>query len=157
MTHDARELRASHAVPRDARDLRVFQLAVAVVVVVPIVVGGNGALGGLEGLARLFGEDRDLAVSPGLRNHLRALCWMFAMIAPLAAWTVRADTLVARTGAFRIVAGFACAAGAVRALGTVVDGWPGPVALALFGVEVAGLPALLVWHARLVRRARSAP
>jgi hypothetical protein len=120
------------------------------VLVIPLVVGPVGAFGGLEGLAALFGEDRGIVVSPALRDHLRAICWMFFAIAPLVAWSLAAP--VERAGTFRIVVGCAVLAGLARVVGAVVDGNPGVLAFVFAALELGMLPVILMWHWSLVRR-----
>jgi hypothetical protein len=140
---------------RVASELRVFHVAVASVLLIPFTAGLTGAFGGLEGFAALFGEDRNVVLAPALRNHLRAICFMFFVIAPLIVWTLR--SLEARAGAFRIVVGFACVAGVVRLVGRFVDGDPGAIATVFCVLELAVLPIILLWHARLIRLTRRDP
>jgi hypothetical protein len=131
-------------------ELRLFYATVGAVLLIPTVVGLVGAFGGLEGLAALFQEDRHAQLAPGLRNHLRAICLMFFMIAPLVVWTLR--DLKARAGAFQIVLAAAWLAGFARLVGRFVDGNPGVIATVFCGLELGLMPVLLLWHARLVRR-----
>ena len=135
---------------RAETELRLFHVVVGSILVIPLVAGLTGALGGLELFAALFREDaNEIVVAPALRNHLRAITFMFFMIAPLVVWTLR--DLEARAGGFRIVLGVAFAAGFVRLLGRFVDGPPGVMATIFMVMELAVLPAVLVWHARLIR------
>jgi hypothetical protein len=129
--------------------VKAFKAVVIAITLIPLIAGGIGAFGGLEGLAALFGENRRVELAPGLRNHLRAICWMFLAIAPLLWWTL-AD-LRARAQTFRIVVGFAVVAGFARITGMVVDGYPGPAAIIFTTMELAVLPLVLLWHTRLVR------
>ena len=103
-----------------ATELRLFYVAVGSILLIPLVAGNVGAWGGLEGMAALFGEDRHAVLAPALRNHLRAITWMFALLAPLVVWTLR--SLEARAGGFRIIIGFGFAAGFVRLVGRFVGG-----------------------------------
>ena len=131
-------------------ELRWFKLLTATVLVIPLVVGPVGAFGGLEALAALFREDRHVEVSPGLRDHLRAVCWMFVVLVPLVAWTL-ADP-VARATPFRIVVVGAIFAGVARVVGAVVDGNPGLIAWSFAAIELGVLPVILMWHTEIIRR-----
>ena len=131
------------------REVRLFQIVVGTVLVIPLVAGTTGAFGGLDGMAALFGENRDAALAPALRNHLRAICWMFAAFAPLVVWSLA--RMKERAGAFRIVIGFAFVAGFARLLGRFVDGDPGPIATLFTVLELGLMPVLVGWHARLIR------
>ncbi len=123
------------------------------VLLIPIVVGLIGAFGGLEGMARLFAVHDEITVPSMLRNSLRAISLMFAGYAPLVIWSLRA--LPERAGAFRIAIAFAFAAGFARLTGWLTEGYPGAVPAVFMGMELALMPALLVWHLRLVRVARA--
>jgi hypothetical protein len=138
-----------------ATELRVFQIVVGSILVIPLTAGSIGAWGGLEGLAALFGEERNAVLAPALRNHLRAICFMFVMIAPLVVWTMR--SLEARAGGFRIVLGMAFVAGFVRLVGRFVDGDPGAIATLFCALELGAMPIILMWHTRLVRLSRVDP
>lgn len=133
-------------------ELRLFQAVVGLVLLIPLVAGPVGAFGGLEGLAALFGVDGPIGLAPSLRNHLRAICWMFFGYVPLVAWSLGAP--VERAAVFRIVIVVAALAGLARQTGALVDGPPGAVAVALRMLEFFFMPALLLWHTRLVRRLR---
>jgi hypothetical protein len=128
-----------------AGELRGFRILTGVILLIPFVVGLVGAYGGLEGLAALFGEDREIVLAPALRDHLRAICWMFFALAPMIAWTLARP--VERVAPFRILVGAAICAGPARIAGAIVDGNPGMIAL-VFAV-------VLIWHASLVGRLRS--
>ncbi len=138
---------------RIASELRMFHLVVGSILLIPLVAGNAAAWGGLEGMATLFGEDRHAELAPAIRNHLRAITWMFVLLVPLVIWTLR--DLEARAGAFRIVVGFGAAAGIVRLTGRFVDGDPGVIATAITGIELVVLPLVLVWHTRLIRLSRA--
>jgi hypothetical protein len=133
-------------------ELSAFWAVTALVLLIPLVVGAAGSLGGLEGLAALFRLDERLVVPASLRNSLRAICWMFFALPAIVVWTLR--SLVERAWGFRIVTGFAAAAGLVRLVGWRIDGDPGTVPIVFTVLELVLLPACLVWHWRLVERAR---
>jgi hypothetical protein len=134
-------------------ELRAFYGVVGLVLLIPLVGGLVGAFGGLEGMARLFGVDEQIAISPLLRNNLRAICCAFFSWVPLVVWSLAA--LPERAGAFRIVAGCGFLAGFARLTGWLVEGYPGIVPVGILTIELAGMPILLLWHARLVRLARA--
>ncbi len=136
-----------------ARQTRAFRAVVYMILLIPLIAGTVGAFGGLEGLAALFHEDRTAVLAPALRDHLRAICWMFALLAPLLWWALQ--DLPARATAFRIVVGWAAAAGIARIVGAIVDGYPGVFACMFTAMELVVLPILLVWHTLLVRRLRA--
>src|ERR1700752_3528074 len=129
-------------------ELRMFYVAVGSILLIPLVAGNVGAWGGLEGMAALFGEDRHAVLAPAVRNHLRAITWMFVLLVPLIIWTLR--DLEARAGAFRIVVGFGVVAGFARITGRFVDGDPGVIATGITVIELGVLPVVLLWHARLI-------
>lgn len=130
-------------------ELRAFYLVVGAVLLIPLLVGPIGAFGGLEGLARLFGVEPEIVMAPALRDHLRAVTWMFLGYVPLAIWSLRSRQ--ERAGAFRIILAFAFLAGFARLTGWLVDGFPGPIPLVIMGIELAGMPILFAWHRRLLR------
>jgi uncharacterized protein DUF4345 len=131
-------------------EVRAFNGVVVLVLLIPLVGGLVGAFGGLEGMAYLFGTDPQVVISPLLRNNFRALCIMFFAWVPLAIWTLAA--LPERAGAFRIAMGCAFLAGFARLTGYLLDGFPGVVPVVFMAIELAGMPILLLWHARLVRQ-----
>jgi hypothetical protein len=147
------------AVNRRARmamrsELRAFHAVVGLVLLIPLLGGAVGAFGGLEGMARLFAVDHPLVVSPLLRNNFRAVCCAFLSWVPLTIWSLAA--LAERAAAFRIVLGCALLAGLARSTGWLVEGYPGVVAAGIMAIELAGMPVLLLWHARLIHLARRA-
>jgi hypothetical protein len=74
---------------------------------------------------------------------------MFFALVPMVTWTML--KMRERAGGFRVIVVCASAAGLVRLLGCFVDGYPGAVPVTFMLLELFLLPALLVWHARLVR------
>src|SRR5205823_6475148 len=70
---------------------------------------------------------------------------------PLVIWALAA--LPDRAGAFRIAFGCAFVAGFARLTGYVVEGYPGVAPVVFMTLELAAMPMLLLWHARLVRLA----
>jgi len=133
-------------------EFRVFCLAIGLLLVIPLVAGLTGAFAGPAGMARLFGEDDRVEMSPVVRNNFRAICFMFFAWVPLLLWEL-AD-LPARAGAFRVAIGCAFLAGFARLTGYLVDGYPGVAPVVFMGLELAGMPLLLLWHTRLVGRCR---
>jgi hypothetical protein len=134
-------------------ELRAFYGVVGLILVIPQVAGLVGAFGGLAGMARLFGVDDQIAISPVLRNNFRAVCCAFFSWVPLVVWSLAA--LPERAGAFRIIVGCAFLAGFARLTGWLVEGYPGVVPLGIMTIELGVMPILFLWHARLVRLARA--
>lgn len=134
-------------------ELRAFYGAVALVLSIPFVAGLAGAFGGLEGLARVLLVAEPLTVPASLRNSLRAICFMFFALVPLVIWAL--TSLAERAGAFRIIVSCGFVAGLARGTGWVVDGDPGVIPVGIMIIELCGMPALLLWHARLVRLTRT--
>jgi len=137
-----------------ATETRAVRTVVYAVLLIPLIAGTVAAYGGLEGFAALFHESRTVVLAPALRDHVRAITWMFALLAPLVWWTVQ--DLAARATPFRLIMGWAAAAGIVRIVGMIVDGYAGVLACIFTGMELVLLPILIVWHARLVRRTLAA-
>jgi hypothetical protein len=133
-----------------ASELHVFRAIVIVIVaVIPTLVGLAAGFGGLEALAALFGREAPASVDPSLRNHLRAICIVFAGFGWLLVWSTLA--LQERKGAFRIVIGVVIVAGFARIAGWISDGPPGALATTLLAMELILFPALFLWHQRLLR------
>ena len=135
---------------REDLELRLFHAVVGMILLIPMVVGPTGAFGGLEALAPLFGEHDRIVVGPSLRSSLRAICWMFFALVPLVIWSLR--SLRERAGAFRIILACAFVAGLARVAGSVMDGRPGPIPLALMATELLVVPLVFAWHSRLIAR-----
>jgi hypothetical protein len=133
---------------------RAFHAVVGVVLLLPLAAGFVGAFAGIEGMAWLFGAEGALAVPPVLRSNFRAIAAAFASWVPLVAWSLAAP--VERAAVLRIIGGFGFVAGLARATGWWVEGNPGPIAAGIMAIELIGMPALLLWHARLVRAAGGA-
>jgi hypothetical protein len=64
-------------------------------------------------------------------------------------WSLR--DMKQRAGAFRIIIACAFVAGFARLTGYLVDGWPGVIPIGIMVIELAVMPALLLWHQRLLR------
>ena len=133
-------------------EIRAFYGVVGVALLIPLVGGLVGAFGGLGGMARLFGTDPQILISPLLKNNFRAICCAFVSWIPLTIWSLAA--LVERAGAFRIVVACAFLAGFARLAGWIFEGYPGVVPVGIMAIELGLMPILLLWHARLVRLAR---
>lgn len=131
-------------------ELRLFWLAIGLVLLIPLLGGIAGGFGGLEALAALFGQDRHIVADPGLRNNLRAICWMFCTVVPLTIWSL--SSMRERAAVVRIIIVFGFLAGFARLTGRLVDGFPGVVPTVIMAIELVYLPILLAWHTRLVRR-----
>jgi hypothetical protein len=130
-------------------EIRAFRAVVGVVLLIPLIGGLVGAFGGVAGMAQLFRADPEIVLPPVLRNNFRAICCAFVSWVPLVIWSLAA--LSERASVFRIVVACAFLAGFARLTGWIVEGHPGVVALAIMTIELAGMPILLLWHARLAR------
>jgi hypothetical protein len=135
-------------------EFRAFYGAIGLLAVIPLVAGPVTAFGGIDGLARLFSVEQEIVLSASLRNSARAVYFMFFGWVPLLIWSLAA--LPERAGAFRIAIGCAFLAGFARLTGYPGDGYPGPLQVVFMTMELAGMPLLLLWHARLVRLSRPA-
>jgi hypothetical protein len=133
-------------------ELRAFYGVVGLLLLIPLLGGLVAAFGGLEGLAGLFRVDGEIAMPASIRNHLRAIPIAFFSWVPLLIWSLAA--LPQRTTVFRIIIGCAFLAGFARLTGWLVDGYPGVLAVVFTALELALMPILLLWHARLVRLGR---
>jgi hypothetical protein len=131
-------------------ELRAFHVVVGVLLLIPFAAGIFGGFGGLESLARVMQADPQVTVGPALGNHLRAVCWAFFTLGVTVVWTLRSP--VQRASGFRVIVGCLVLAGLARLTGWFVDGTPGAVPAAIMAIELLGLPLILLWHARLVRR-----
>lgn len=129
-----------------------FRIVVGMILVIPGVAGPVAGFGGLAGLEFIFGIDNPSVVDPALRNSLRAICFMFFAFAPLLIWVLAAPA--ARATPFRIIITCAWLAGFTRLTGYFVDGRPSVIELGLMGIELLGMPILVLWHLRLVKKAR---
>ena len=90
-----------------------------------------------------FTADRDLASLTAVEPS----CGAGAFVVPM----------VERVVQFRILVVAAVGAGFARIAGAVIDGNPGMLAFVFAAVELGVLPVVLIWHASLVGRLRSAP
>ena len=136
-------------------ELRMFHTVVGVVLLIPLVGGLVGTFGGLAGMARLFGTDSEMTISPVLRSNFRAICSAFLSWVPLLLWTMARP--VERAGAFRIIVGCAFLAGLGRLTGWIVEGYPGFIPVLLMIIELVVMPTVLIWHAGLLQRIDTEP
>jgi hypothetical protein len=118
-------------------ELFAFRAVVGILLLLPAVAGLAGAFGGIDALARLFGTDAELVLSPLLRNNFRAICVAFFSWAPLVLWSLAGPSQPA--GALRIVLACGFLAGCARLTGWLAEGSPGPIGLALMTLELAGI------------------
>lgn len=136
-----------------AFELRAFRgVVIAIAIAIALLVGGIAGFGGLEGMAILFGAPLPERFDLGLRNHLRAICVVFAGFGVLVVWSTFA--LEQRRAAFRIAVATIVLAGLARIIGWLVDGPGGLTAGTFVTMELVLFPLLLAWHTRLIRLAR---
>ena len=134
-------------------ELLIFRTVIGIVLLIPLVGGLVGAFGGLAGMARLFGADSGMNISPVLRSNFRAICIAFFSWVPLLLWSVASP--LERAPVFRIIVGCAFLAGFARLTGWIVEGYPGIVPALLMFIELVMMPAVLLWHSRLLQRIRT--
>jgi hypothetical protein len=134
-------------------ELFAFRAVVALLLLLPAVGGLAGAFGGIDAMARLFGSEEPLVLAPLLRNNFRAISAAFFSWVPLVLWSLAAPSRPA--GALRIIFGCGFLAGCARLTGWWVEGYPGPLAVAILSIELGGMPLLLLWHARLLGKLRA--
>lgn len=131
-------------------ELRLFRAIVAVIAFGVTPVGVVAGYGGLEGMAALLGRDTTVVLDAGIRNHLRAICVVFAGFGALVLWST--FDLKQRRGAFRISMVAIVAAALARVTGWRVDGDPGALAKLFLSTEIGVFPLLFLWHFRLLGR-----
>ncbi|MBI3557401.1 MAG: DUF4345 domain-containing protein [Deltaproteobacteria bacterium] len=139
-----------------ATELRLFR-GVMIIMAAAIcgLVGLVSGFGGLESMAALFRSAQTIMLDAGLRNHVRAISVVFAGFGAFTVWSTWA--LEERKGAFRIFVVFGVSAGFARATGWMTEGYPGVMATVFMAMELAILPALCIWHARLLRLGADRP
>jgi len=123
---------------------RALQLAVALACLIPIVTGLSGVLRG----ATMF----HLAVVPrDLDSHYRYLSGIFLMLGLAFASTVPA---IERAGArFQLLGLMVISGGIARALSWAMVGAPGNGHRLGLVMELIVVPLLMLWQARVARRA----
>ena len=133
-------------------EVRAFYGVMGVLLLIPAVAGLVGAFGGISGMSQLFGAAPEHSVHPVISNNFHAVCFAFFSWVPLLVWSLQ--SLADRAAVFRIIVGCAFLTGFARLTGWLVEGYPGAIPAILMGLELTGMPALLLWHGRLVRLAR---
>ena len=130
--------------------LRLFQAILAAIAFGVTPLGVAAGYGGLEGMAALLWRDTTVVLDPALRNHLRAICVVFAGFGALMLWST--FDLDQRKGAFRIGIAAIVAAGLARLTGWRIDGDPGSMAKLFAFIELVVFPLLFAWHFKLLGR-----
>jgi hypothetical protein len=129
--------------PVDTREKRSLQAVVAVVGLVPVSAGLLGALYGGAGLGQIVGAALD--------SHIRYLSGLLLAIG-LAYWSAIPD-IEKEGGRIGLLTLLVVVGGFCRALGMLIDGWPGPVMAAALGIELVIAPTVYLWQRRLAHRA----
>lgn len=126
-----------------AAERRLLQAAAALACLIPLGAATTGILLGAGWLT-------DGPVAPDLDSHFRYLSGIFLVVGLGFASCIPA---IERTGPrFRLLGAMVVAGGLARALSLAVVGTPSAGHLAGLGVELAAVPLLLVWQARVARR-----
>lgn len=129
--------------PLGARaERRVLQAAVAVGGLVPVGAGGAGVLWGGPGLTDGCAGDCD--------SHLRYLSGLLLAIGLVFWLLVPAIERQGRT--FALLTGIVVTGGLGRLVAAINGGLPGPAMTAALAMELAVVPALMVWQRRVARR-----
>jgi hypothetical protein len=122
----------------------------------PFLLATIGALGvvplatGLLGIVRgPAGAPGGAATTPSVDSEYRFVNVFWAAAGPALWWSLaRADE---RAGVTRVLLGLAAAGGLPRLLSVRRTGWPHPVFRATLVLELAVVPAVLLWHGRVIR------
>ncbi len=124
-------------------ELRLAQGAVALAGCVPVLAGGAGILLG----PAMTGAASDAASD----SHFRYLSGLLLGLG-LAFWTC-IPGLPQQTRRFRLLSAIVVLGGVARLLALPLQGWPGPPMAAALVMELAIVPLLCLWQARLARLA----
>jgi hypothetical protein len=128
---------------------RLLQATIAVLALIPTVIGGSGVLNG----PALVMRAQDWPVN--LDSHFRFLSAIFLAIGLTFYATIPAierKTAMFRWAAFLIVAG-----GLGRALSFAAKGAPGTAHMMGLGMELVVVPLLVFWQGAVAREARKTP
>jgi Domain of unknown function (DUF4345) len=126
-------------------ELAAMQAVTAVLTVVPLIGGLAGIVGGP---ALVAGDPGPVAASTD--SEFRFLSAVWCSVAPLI-WTAL-PTAQYRPGVLRIVGAGIVLGGLGRLRSWRRLGRPQPMMVGAASLELVGVPALLVWHSRIVRQ-----
>lgn len=125
---------------------RLLQIVVAVACLVPLGVGGAGALLGTAALGATTGADLD--------SHFRYVSGIFFGVGlGFASCVPRIEAMGAR---FRLLAAFVVIGGVARALG-LLDSVPSIGHRLAIGMELGVVPLLVLWQRGVAARSGGAP
>jgi len=124
---------------------RLLRAVVAISCLVPILTGLDGVVRG----AAMLGA---IAPSPDLDSHFRYLSGIFLMLGLAFASTV--PHIERQTARFRLLGAMVIVGGLGRALSWAMIGAPGYGHQLGLGMELVVVPLLMLWQARVARRAR---
>ena len=126
-----------------AAERRLLQFLCALAAFIPLTFGTMGVLRGAEWLARAH-------VTPDLDSHFRYLSGLFLMLGIGFGSCIRG--IEGKGPRFRLLAAMVVMGGLARALSLAQVGPPSTGHLVGLGMELAVVPLLVLWQARVARR-----
>jgi len=127
------------------RQIRAFKAIAAVLTAVPLIGGLAGAMGGPTAVTGYRG-----ATDASLDSEFRFLSAAWLAVAPLV-WSAL-PTAERRPWPLRIIGAGIIFGGAARLSSWRRHGRPRAMMVAAAALELLGVPALLAWHAKVVRQ-----
>ena len=122
----------------------------------PLLLATIAALGAVPLATGLLGIVRGPAGAPGgaattasVDSEYRFVNVFWAAAGPALWWSLARPE--ERRGTTRVLLGLAAAGGLPRLLSVRTTGWPHPVFRATLVLELAVVPAVLLWHGRVIR------
>jgi len=122
---------------------RLLQITVSILALIPTLTGAAGIL---TGPAFLTG---DASTAANLDSHLRFLSGIFFAVG--LAFYATVPSIERKGGLFRLAAALVFTGGLARLISLFAAGMPAWPHLAGLGLELAAVPALVVWQARVAR------
>lgn len=127
---------------------RLLQAAVALCGLIPVLTGASGVLSGTASIAEGMVPPIDLD------SHFRYLSGIFLGVG--LAFYACIPAIERKGGLFRLLAALVVLGGIGRAISGFSVGWPAPAHLAGLGMELVGVPLLVLWQGWVAQRAVSA-
>ena len=122
---------------------RLLQMVVAVLALTPVLTGAAGVALGPSFLGAQAPWPADLD------SHFRFLSGLFLLLG--LAWYSCIPGIETKTGCFRLLAALTFAGGLGRLLSLFVAGTPSAGHMAGLLVELAAVPLLVIWQARVAK------